>query len=124
MKTVSFKSVVAASSQKVLVARRISHPYSLETISARFAQGCNNLLELSFYISPDDDASTSKEPNGLSILRDYGQVDYVVGNDDTKNMRNNIEVQESGSYLKVMAVNKDTFEHTIDVQMEIEITEG
>ncbi len=54
------------------------------------------------------------------MLQDYGQVDYVVGNDDTKDMQQDVSMHESGSYLKVYAQNSDTFDHTIDAQVTIE----
>jgi len=120
MKTVSFYDTCLQSASKVLVSKHIGHPYEVKRIRARLAQGCNNLLALRFYVAIDNDAPAAGEPSGISMLKDYGQVDYVVGNDDTKDMQHNVEVQESGSYLKVYAVNSDTFDHSIDVQIDIE----
>lgn len=120
MKTVSFFGICALSASKVLVSKHIGHPYRVTHISARFAQGCNNLLKLRFYTSIDNDAPVDAEPSGVSMLRDYGQADYVVGNDDTKELDHELEVAESGSFLKVYAENNDTFEHSVDVQMTIE----
>jgi hypothetical protein len=120
MKTVSFFGTCTASSTKVLVSKHIGHPYEVKRISARFANGCNNLITNEFYISPDSDAPSTGKPNGISLLKDYGQVDYVTGNDDTKKMEHDVEMPESGSYLKVYADNSDTFDHSIDVQIEIE----
>lgn len=120
MKTVSFAGTCGAAAQKVLVSKRIGHPYIVRKVSARFAQGCNNTLKLRFYVSRDKDAPIATEPNGVSMLRDYGQEDFIFGNDDTKIMKHDVIVEERGTYLKVLGVNTDTFEHTIDVQMEIE----
>jgi hypothetical protein len=51
---------------------------------------------------------------------EYGQVDFVVGDDDAKELSNEVSISESGSYLKVYAVNNDAYDHAIDVQMTIE----
>ncbi|KKN18855.1 hypothetical protein LCGC14_0951640 [marine sediment metagenome] len=120
MKTVSFHGTCTAGSTKVLVSRHIGHPYEVNRIRARFAQGCNNTLKMAFYISPDKDEPAAGAPTGVSMLQDYGQVDYVVGNDDTKDMQHNVLMSESGSYLKVYAQNSDTFDHSIDAQVTIE----
>jgi len=119
MKVVSFFGTVAANSEKVLVSPRIATPYVVKEISARFAQGCNNLVINKFYIASDNHAPASGEPSGTSLLADYGQVDYVSGNDDTKRMRHEVAVGQGGTYLKVYAENSDSFEHSIDVQIEI-----
>ena len=103
-----------------MVSKHIGHPYEVNRIRARFAQGCNNTLKMAFYISPDNDEPASGAPTGVSMLQDYGQVDYVVGNDDTKDMQHNVLMPESGSYIKVYAQNSDTFDHTIDAQVTIE----
>ena len=120
MKTVSFFGVCALSAELTLVSKRIGHPYRIKHISTRFAPGCNNLMPLRFYTSLDDQAPATGEPSGISMLRDYGQVDYVTGNADTKEMDHELEVNEAGSYLKVYAVNADTFEHSVNVQITIQ----
>ncbi len=120
MKIVPFHGTCAAGSSVVLVSPRITTPFMLKNIAARFAQGCNNTLALRFFVGNDGDAPATGPPNGSSILKDYGQVDYIVGNDDSKNMEHDLEVHESGSYLKVYALNTDAFDHTVDVQLTIE----
>lgn len=119
MKVVTFHGTCAAAASVVLVSQRISTPFKLKNISARFAQGCNNLLALRFYNGDDSDAPAAGPPNGISMLRDYGQVDYIVGNDDTKSLDHDLNVEESGTFLKVYAVNTDPFVHSVDVQMTI-----
>lgn len=119
MKTISFFAMVAASSNKTLVSQRISRPFRVTKIAARFALGCENLLTLRFYHAADDEAPTANAPNGVSMLQDYGQVDYVVGDQDTKEMDHEVIVEESGAYLKVYAENADGVEHSIDVQITI-----
>lgn len=102
---------------------RITHPYSVRGIDAKFASGCENLMSLRFYTSADDQAPTSGAPSGVSILADYGQVDYVVGDNDAKHLVHDVMVAEGGSFLKVYADNDDYFDHDVDVQMTIEEVE-
>lgn len=120
VKTVAFYGTVSAGLTKVLVSPRISRSFILKKIRAKFAPGQNNLVKLRFYSSADADSPTTGAPGGFSLLMEYGQVDYVVGDDDAKELINEIEVLESGSYLKVYAVNSDAYDHNVDVQMTIE----
>jgi hypothetical protein len=119
MKTVAFFGTVTAGATKVLVSPRINHPFELTKIAARFAQGCNNKVALRFYLGTDSDAPATGKPNGSSMLKEYGQVDYVVGNDDTKRLEHNVKVLLAGTYIKVHADNTDGFDHSIDVVFTI-----
>ncbi len=120
MKTISFVVDCGARSKIVLVSKRINHAYMLKRIVANFEQGASQEMKLRFYVSLDEHAPTTGEPSGTSILRDYGQVDYVVGEASQKRMDHDLEVSEKGSYLKVYADNQDFFAHLVDVQMYIE----
>lgn len=120
MKTVSFYGSCDARSSLVLVSPRITRPYHVIKIHAKFPGGANNLLKLRFYESPDDHAPASGAPSGVSLLADYGQVDYVVGDDDSKRLEHHLVVDTGGSFLKVYAVNDDFYEHDVDVQIMIE----
>ena len=126
MKTVAFYGSCEARSSLVLVSSRISRPYDVHEIHAKFPAGSNNLLKLRLYESPDDQAPTSGAPSGVSMLADYGQVDYVVGDDDFKWVRHHVVIDTGGSYLKVYAVNDDFYEHDVDVQILIgeDVAEG
>jgi len=120
MKTVALFGSCPASGEITLATPRISMPYTVQKIKARFPQGCQNMLKLRFYVSPDADCPAVGKPNGHSMLSDYGQVDYIVGDQDSKSIEHETEVEESGSFLKVYAENSDTFVHAIDVQITID----
>lgn len=120
MKTIAFFGTVGAGANITLVSERISRPFRVTKIAARFALGCENLLALRFYNAADDDAPTAAPPCGVSMLDDYGQVDYVVGDQDSKIMDHEVIIKESGAYLKVYAENADAVSHSVDVQMTIE----
>ncbi len=119
MKTVSFHGVCSARASKVLVSKPITTGYIISEIHATFALGCVNKLRLEFLISSDDDAPTTGKPLGQSVLADYGQVAYVVGDNTKKVMAHNVESDSGGTWLKVYAVNDDFYDHDIDVQIII-----
>jgi len=123
MKTVSFFGTCPARGSIVLVTPKITYPYVVKKIHCRFPLGCENKLKLRFYVSRDDDAPSSGAPNGYSMLREHGQVDYIVGDNDEKTMEHEVEVTERGSWLKVYGENSDYFSHQIDVQITIQVKE-
>ena len=120
MKTASFVGTCPARSTKVLVTPRINHPYTLKKIVTTFPIGAINLMKLRFFMAIDDQAPATGAPTGTSILADYGQVDYVVGDGTKKELDHELEVRAAGSFLKVYAQNDDYYPHDIDVQMTIE----
>lgn len=120
-KTVSFVGSVPLRDEIVFVSARISTPFRMTRIVSTFALGQNNLVQLSFFIATDPDAPSSGIPSGNSVLKDYGQVDYVVGEDTQLDMSHSVREVQAGAWLKVRAVNADFFEHAVNVQMTIEI---
>ncbi len=120
IKAVSFYGTCPALSEITLVSKRISSPFITKEVQAHFALNTNRLLELDFYISLDDQAPSSDRPTGMSFFSEYGQIDYITGDNETKRLRHSSIITEGGSFLKVYAKNNDNFDHTIDVQIIIE----
>jgi hypothetical protein len=120
-KTISFFGNAPAGSNTCLVSQKISTPYNVERINASFALNTERKLQLSFYISLDDDPTATNKPAGFDILGEYGQVNYLTGDDERKEIKCNALCDISNSWLKVYAINTDGFDHTIDAQIEITI---
>jgi len=120
-KTVSFFGTATAGTNTCLVSQKISTPYQVERIAASFALNTERKLQLSFFISQDSDPTATSKPAGFDILGEYGQVNYLVGDDEFKAINCNAICDTSNSFIKVFAVNTDGFDHTIDVQIEISI---
>lgn len=119
--TVPFSGTVLAGSTKVLSCPLITTPFEVLRIMTSFPLNTNRTVQQEFYISEDNDEPTSGKPSGINILAEYGQVGYVVGDDEQKILHTSA-VQETGnSYLKVYANNTDSFSHTIDVIITIKI---
>ena len=92
--TIAFNGTVAASSELVLVSKRINFPFALENFHCSFALGQDRTTLLSFFHSFDDVAPTTGFPTGTNLLRILGQSSFIVGDD---------------------ATNLDSFPHTVDV---------
>jgi len=123
LQTLLFFGTCPASSGKTLVSRRINKPFRVKEVAASFAPGVNRLMRLEFWISPDDTAPTSKPLTGFNILAELGHAGYITGDDERKVMRIEAERMERGYYIKVFAKNEDTYDHTIDAQVTIELLE-
>ena len=118
--TLHFYDTVTALSEKTVVSSRIMFPFVIHRISIGFPPGSNRLVQIKIFVSADDEAPTTGEPSGTNIFAQYGQKDYVVGDDAVVEFPHQIDVSERGMYLKVYANNLDSYDHTIDVHVTIE----
>ena len=123
LQTISFLGTVGAGVNKTLVSQRISLPFRTKKIRASFAPGVQRLMKLYFFISQDPTAPTTEEPKGNNILASLGQVSYLTGDEEFKDLAHEVECPTAGAYIKIYAVNSDAFEHTIDAQVTIEFIE-
>jgi len=121
LQTLSFSGKVDAGANLTLVSQRINVPFKVKEISCSFAPGVNRLMNLEFYVSPDDSAPTVKPLTGVNILAALGHVGYITGDDERKVLNVEMETISAGYYVKVFAENTDTYEHTIDAQVTIEL---
>jgi len=120
MKTVSFFGTCALRGELTLVSAQVSSPFRLVGSRLKFADGCGNQMRVEIVIGPDSDAPSSGRPNGTSVLSDYGQVRYVVGNDEVVVLHHDVVVSESPAWLKIYADNTDWYEHDVLVQLFIQ----
>lgn len=121
LQTIPFFGTVSASSNKTLVSKRIDVPFKIKEIACSFAPGVNRLMNLEFYVSPDDSAPTAKPLTGTNILASLGHVGYLTGDDERKRQAIEMEPSGAGYYLKIFAANSDTYDHTIDAQITVEL---
>lgn len=121
IKTIPFFGTVAANSKATLVSKLITVPFELQRVKVSFALNTNRTLRVEFFISPDRSVPTDKPLTGLSVLSELGQVDYLVGDDDSKEVPVKMDVLTSNMYIKVYADNRDSYPHTIDAQVFIRL---
>ena len=117
--TLVFNGSVAANSCAMLVSQRLMVPFATKEMRAHFALNTNKRLRIQFVISPDDSAPTSEPFTGYSLLSALGQVDYIVGDDETVIIPYHVLIPDIGMFLKIFADNRDSYEHSIDAQMFI-----
>ncbi|MBA7482491.1 hypothetical protein ES707_17982 [subsurface metagenome] len=103
-----------------MVSQRLNFPYTIQTLIASFALGTNRTLQLRYFLSYDDSAPAAGRPVGEDLLSIYGQVPYLVGDDERKEFPHEIQVLRAGTYLKIYGNNTDPFIHTIDAQIIID----
>ena len=118
--TLPFFGSVAAGGELTLVSQRLNFIYTIRTLIASFALGTNRTLQLRYFLSYDDSAPAAGRPVGSDLLRIYGQIPYLVGDDEHKEFPHEILVRRAGTYLKVYGNNTDTFDHTLDAQIVID----
>ncbi len=118
--TLPFSGSVAAGGELTLVSKALIFPYTISLLTASFALGTDRTLQVRFIMSKDPSAPAAGIPTGLDLLSIYGQVPYLVGDDERKDFPHEIEVPESGSFLKVYGRNIDTFPHTLDAHIVID----
>lgn len=120
LQTISFFGTVNASSNLTLVSKRITTPFKTKIIRASFAPGVNRLMFLRYFLSPDPTAPTTPVVSGVNVLEVVGQVNYITGDDEIKELEHEIIQKEAGIFIKVYAENTDGFSHTIDTQVTIQ----
>ena len=118
-----FYASLAASANATYVSKRLTAPFVIEKIRAKFAPGVENLLLLRFFVSPDNSAPTAQPLTGVNIFSQLGQVDYITGDDDVIEIEPQLEVDTRGAYLKVYAENSDTFIHSVNAQITIKMVD-
>lgn len=121
VKTIPFHGTVAAHSRATLVSKIITAPFELQRVRVSFALNTNRTLRVEFFISPDDSAPTDKPLTGISVLSELGQVDYLVGDDNQVDVPMRILVTTANMRMKVFADNLDSYEHSIDAQVFIQL---
>lgn len=117
--TYLFSGTVSALSRVTLVSSRIGFPFRIKRVDAYFPQGTNRTNQLFFFVAPDNGAPITEIVDEDNIFVARGNVTYLAGNDERRDVLHEVEYQRSGMYLKVHANNTDGVEHTIDATITI-----
>ena len=123
MKIITFFGTCSARSELTIVSQQISTPFVLRKIHMSFGEGCNNLMQISVFTAPDNQAPTTGKPNGVNAMQEYGQVNYIVGDGDQKDVEHEVKINVANTYIKVYANNTDYYDHDVDVIVTVEPTE-
>ena len=118
--TCNFLAIVPAGSERSYTSYRINAPIRTKEIAVSFALNTNRTLQVGFFISDDDETPNGK-PGGFNLLSNFGPADYLVGDDDRKVLRHEVDLPNRGHYLKIYAKNTDGVSHTLDAQFTVEL---
>lgn len=118
--TLPFFGPCSAGGELTLVSKPLNFPYTIRSLHASFALGTDRTLQVRFILSRDDEAPAAGRPTGTDLLSIHGQIPYLVGDDEQKSFPHEIQVLESGTYLKVHGINSDAFAHSLDAQIIID----
>lgn len=119
--TIPFKGICLANSELTLVSKRLNFRYITKKIIAAFALNTEHTLQIIPFLSYDPSSPTSGKPSGTSLFSPYGQIDYLSGDDEHEEHQHELVVSQVGTYLKIYANNTDSFSHTIDAQIQIQV---
>ncbi|MBA7552761.1 hypothetical protein ES705_45335 [subsurface metagenome] len=119
--TIPFFGTCLANSELVLVSKRLNFRYITKKIIAFFALNTNHTLQIIPYLSYDPTAPVTGLPSGSALFSPYGQVGYLSGDDEHEEHQHELIVNQIGSYLKIYANNTDSFDHTVDAQIQIQV---
>lgn len=117
--TITFFGTCSASSEETLVSKIIGIPFVTVEFNASFALGTDREMELYFYAAADDHDPSSGKPSGINLLDTLGQVSYITGDDESKRLLHSVDFPDPPTFLKLYAINNDTFDHTIDANIII-----
>lgn len=124
LQTISLVGSVSAGSTKVLASRPLPGNIRIKRITASFALNQARLVQISPFLSFDAEKPSSGFPGGTNLLQFVSSQHYLVGDDDTKVIELDYLVTDTPTWLKVYANNTDGFDHDVDVQIIIAISDS
>ena len=116
-----YKRQVSANSELTLSTNLIDYPYTIEEIQIGFPPGVDRTVQIKVFISSDSSTPSSGEPVGTNIFRFVGPNDYIVGDDETVRIPIALDVDNTPTWIKVYANNTDSYDHTVDVKVLIDL---
>jgi len=119
--TITFYGTVPMNSNKTFVSKLIGVPFVIRSIAQSFATGTNRTMTTKYFISNDPEAPTTEQPQGFNVLSQFGQAVYLTGDDERKEFSQETETPAANAYIKLYCENADTFDHTLDAQVTIEL---
>ncbi|HID28539.1 MAG TPA: hypothetical protein EYP19_00880 [Desulfobacterales bacterium] len=118
---IPFLDTVPAFSDMTLVSDELDVPYIIHEVQIHFPPGTENTNLIKVFVSGDPFTPSSGEPSGQNLFGYGGAVDYIVGDDVLIVLPVLFEVHERPTWIKVYAKNIDSYNHTVDVRVVVEL---
>lgn len=97
--------------RRTFISNKITFPFTVTQASLYFPQGCDHLLRVWLFISPDNDRPTASEPNGLNLLTPLAPVPFIIGDDVDLFFPLSMTHLPIGAWIKLHAQNLDGDSH-------------
>jgi len=120
LKTIPFLGSVRAKKDTVLVSEELRFPYTVKSARIDFPRDVQRMLRIKIFVSFDDTVPEEGEPRGYNIVK-YGNVNYVVGDSGPVVFNLGVPVRRASTWIKIYAKNLDSFDHTVDVKVDINV---
>jgi len=121
LQTLQFHGTCSAYGELTIVSDKVNTPFVIRKYHIGFAPGCDRLLQIKVFISPDPTAPSVGEPTGTNVFAQFVANPYIIGDDSVVEIEDNTYVKQRGVWLKVYAKNEDSYDHTVDVRITIDI---
>jgi hypothetical protein len=119
--TLNIIGTVPALTSVCFASHPIARPFLLYLVRPHFALNQNRQVELRIYASYDDDTVNITPVSGTNILQATSVNPYLVGDDEYKEIFQDYAVPEANTFLKILASNLDSYDHTVDCQLFLEL---
>lgn len=119
--TINFRASLGAGLSACYVSNRLGQPFLTKLVRAKFALNQNGLLHLYFFVSTTSNTPATLPEDGTNLLRAHGDIDYIAGDDEIKELSIEVPVTHRGGYIKLFAVNNDVNALTVDAQVMLEL---
>jgi len=120
LKTLTFFTEVPAKQKRSVVSELLDFPYLIKEARVRFYLNVRGNLRVKILVSFDNVIPDNAEPAGFNVMK-YGNVDYIIGDNETVPIYIAFPVKREGSYIKVFGYNLDSFPHKLDVKIDLDI---
>lgn len=118
--TIPFYVEIPQSSNKTVKSQSLNFFYTTRTVAITFALNTNRLVRVYPIISLDDQIPKSGMPSGQQLFAPYGQVKYLVGDDQTVRVKHETTTFQKPSWITLYIDNLDTYDHTIHAHVTIQ----
>lgn len=119
--TIPFHFDVSFSDTVIECSKRVTSAFRTREVVGSFALGSDRTVRLRYYVASDNLETAAALVGATNLLAFAGQVDYMIGDDETKRYPVEVEFPTRGLYVKISGENTDSVNHTVDAAVVLEL---